>query len=227
MVKKLKVAIGIGLSALLVGLAAADWYVSHKIETLLSGAQGESQWKELWMQIQRDRLATLLFAGVIFVIVGIIVFKIGTEKKKEKTISQNEALQIAEELMADYKTRGIFVEAAEEEENDDDVITEMAMPKMKAVRFEGDKVVVEWNAVPNATGYYVWRKQGDEEWTKIKKIKKATCKYKDTNIQEKTKYAYAVKSYYEAEGIRVISKKDPLGMDIFVSKVNTKESKEA
>ena len=62
---------------------------------------------------------------------------------------------------------------------------------------------------------------------KIKKIKKATCKYKDTNIQEKTKYAYAVKSYYEAEGIRVISKKDPLGMDIFVSKVNTKESKEA
>lgn len=225
--KKIKVVIGSGLSLLLAGLIAADLYVSGQIKTLLGSTQTQNEAvNEAWKQLQSERLGTVLFSVVIFLIVLIIVLKVGSEKAKEKRVSQKEALQIAAEMMEDYKKRGIFVEARDEEEYEEDVITEMAMPKMKAVRFEGDKVVVEWNPVPKATGYYVWRKQGEDDWVKIKKIKKAVCKYKDLNIQEKTRYTYAIKSYYEAEGIRVISKKDPLGMDIYISKVNTKEGAE-
>ena len=226
--KKMKVAVLSVLGLLLAGLTAADIYISQQIEALFDSTQtGTALMSEAWAQIQRERLSTLVFSAVFFLIVLVIVLKIGGERRKEKRVSQSEALEIAERMFTEYRETGILVEAKEEEDNEEDVITEMAVPKMKAVRFEGNKVVVEWNSVPNATGYYVWRKQGEGEWIKIKKIKKATCKYKDTDIQEKTKYAYAVKSYYEAEGIRVISKKDPLGLDIFISKVNSSESIEA
>ncbi len=218
MAKKLCIAVSIILVIALIGLVAADIYVSGQIASFLNDAGSEAAvLNEVWEEMQNDRLSTVIFAALFFIIILVVVLKIGPEKKATKGISQSEAQKIAAELMDEYRKNGIYVEASEEE--DEEIVTEMEMPEMKAVRFEGNKVVVEWKPVSNATGYYVWRKRDNEEWCKIKKIKKAVCKYKDLDIQEKTHYAYAVKSYYESDGVRVISKKDPLGLDIFVSKI--------
>ena len=224
MAKKLWVAASVVLTLTLIGLVVADIYVSGQIESLLAKAGSEAAaLAEKWIQIQDERNSTVFFAGVFFVIILVVVLKIGAEKRAPKGISQSEAQKIAAELKEEYKKSGVYVEA-KEDGNEEEIITEMEMPNMKAVRFEGDKVVVEWYPVSNATGYYVWRKRGDEEWRKIKKIKKAVCSYKDQDIQGKTRYAYAVKSYYEDDATRVISKKDPLGMDIFVFKVQRAEN---
>ena len=229
MAKKVCAAVMVVAVLALIGLVAADLYVSGQIETTIAALGSEAEeLVESWKELQAERLSTAFFAGIVFVIMGFLVLKIGPERKQPGKISQKKALKVADELMKQYQENGVYVEAREDDPAED-VITEMEMPKIKEVRFEGDKVVVEWNKVSKATGYYVWRQKEKEDWCKVKKFKKPVYRYEDRDIEPQTHYAYAIRSVYEADGVRIISPRDPMGTDLYVAAVRRaeKESQEA
>ncbi len=61
-----------------------------------------------------------------------------------------------------------------------------------------NKVQLDWNAPDNAspTGYFVYRKTGDEPYKRIKSVKATTLK--DNTAVQGTVYQYAVSAYYDA-----------------------------
>ncbi len=112
MAKKLWIAASAILALTLIGLVAADIYVSGQISAMLAEMESEAAaLSTVWREIQNERLSTVFFAGVFYMITLIIVLKIGAEKKAPQSISQSEALKIADELLAQYKLNGVYVEA--------------------------------------------------------------------------------------------------------------------
>lgn len=61
-----------------------------------------------------------------------------------------------------------------------------------------DKVQLEWTApeTPTLTGFYVYRKTGDEPYKRVKSVSASTTTYKDTGAVPGTVYQYAVSAYY-------------------------------
>ncbi|MDO5785488.1 MAG: VanW family protein [Eubacteriales bacterium] len=72
-------------------------------------------------------------------------------------------------------------------------------------------VCITWEAVPNADGYYIYRKSGDN-WNKLHIIRNAsTCTYTDTRTAPSTAYTYTVRAYTRSRGI-VLSDYDDTGV---------------
>ena len=99
----------------LIGLIAADLYMSYQIEIILSTtSENVILWNETWTQIQKERLGTILFSSVVFLIVWFIVLKIGIPKRNVRKVTQKEALEIAKTIMAEHKEKGRLLMAKEE-----------------------------------------------------------------------------------------------------------------
>ena len=107
------------LAVLITGMIAADVYVSWQIETILSSVKVQDLLlNEVWIQIQRERLSTILFSFVIYLIVLVLVLKIGGTKRNNTKISQYEAKRIVEQMMQEYKEKGILLTAKKDEDHE-------------------------------------------------------------------------------------------------------------
>lgn len=72
----------------------------------------------------------------------------------------------------------------------------LANPTLSGVTNTSTGVKVAWAKTTGATGYYVYRKTGSEDYKKIKSIDSAaTLSYTDTTAKEGTKYTYMVRAY--------------------------------
>lgn len=79
-------------------------------------------------------------------------------------------------------------------------------------------VCITWKSVPNADGYYIYRKSGDS-WNKIHMVRNtATCTYTDTRTAASTAYTYTVRAYTRNHGI-ALSDYDDIGVTATTSAV--------
>lgn len=72
-----------------------------------------------------------------------------------------------------------------------------------------NKITVKWKKVTKAYGYYIYRKEVNNEdasWKRIKKVRYgSTTSYVDTKAETGVKYIYAVKAYTKVNGKTVFS----------------------
>lgn len=91
-------------------------------------------------------------------------------------------------------------------------ITELDTPVLKSIVQDEGAVTVNWGKVTNASGYYIYRKQGEEPWAQIAKVTSGkTTSYTDKTVPEGEIYSYTVKAYHES----VNSNYDENGLSIF------------
>lgn len=71
----------------------------------------------------------------------------------------------------------------------------LAAPELINAEGKNDSIVIYWNSVPGAQGYYLYRKTTDG-WTKIATVKgNGTVSYVDTTAQVGVTYTYTIKAY--------------------------------
>ncbi|MGN1165400.1 MAG: SH3 domain-containing protein [Lachnospiraceae bacterium] len=74
--------------------------------------------------------------------------------------------------------------------------TALAKPKLISVSNSKSGVVVKWQKVSQAKGYYIYRKTPAGSWKSIKKISSgSTVKYLDKTMKAGKKYVYTVRAY--------------------------------
>ena len=67
--------------------------------------------------------------------------------------------------------------------------------------------LVSWKEVPQASGYYVYRKPATGgSWSKIATLKSSVLQYKDSKVTANSSYRYTVRAYYQANGKNYLSK---------------------
>ncbi|MBR2715600.1 MAG: Ig-like domain-containing protein [Ruminococcus sp.] len=72
----------------------------------------------------------------------------------------------------------------------------VATPKISSINNTGSGLVLKWNKITGATGYYVYRKPSGGSWTKIATFKtNSTLTYTDKKGKNGTSYYYCVKAY--------------------------------
>ena len=67
--------------------------------------------------------------------------------------------------------------------------------------------LVSWKEVPQASGYYVYRKPATGgSWSRIATVKNSVLQYKDSKVTANASYRYTVRAYYQANGKNYLSK---------------------
>lgn len=73
-------------------------------------------------------------------------------------------------------------------------LTAPAQPELKSAASSSyNSVTIKWNAVKNAEGYCVYRKQSDGKWKKLKDV--TSTSYTDTGLTCGTKYTYTIRAF--------------------------------
>ena len=87
-------------------------------------------------------------------------------------------------------------------------------PTVTTARNYGSGVLVEWDEVPGATGYVVYRRAWDkkiDDWTTFARWNNTKeLKFLDTKVYEGTKYQYGIKAYY-GDDPKTTTKLGPVG----------------
>lgn len=82
----------------------------------------------------------------------------------------------------------------------------------------GKKVTIKWKEVANAYGYYIYRKEAnneDAQWKRIKTVKLGdTTSYVDTKATIGTTYVYSVKAYTKVNGKKISGDMDQKGKKV-------------
>lgn len=72
----------------------------------------------------------------------------------------------------------------------------LATPKNVSAQYEDGKITFKWEKVNNAQGYYVYRKVGSGNYTRIKEIASGdTLSYTDNNVEMGKTYTYTARAY--------------------------------
>ena len=72
----------------------------------------------------------------------------------------------------------------------------LAAPKISSASSRRDGILINWNKISGASGYYVYRKAPSRDWKKIATIKgNTTIKYLDETPRKGVTYQYCVKAY--------------------------------
>lgn len=81
----------------------------------------------------------------------------------------------------------------------------LATPTLKgAAAVSYDKIKLSWEPVPDAEGYYVYRKTVGGSWQRIQTVSgENTVSYTDSNPVTGTQYLYTVKAYSTVQGARI------------------------
>lgn len=213
------------LSIAIIGGIITDIHYSNQIENMLESAEQSEKIEKLnqkWEEAQLERKTDCIFGGIMIFSVFVVVWSIGPEKKKESGITQKEAICFAAELQQTYREQGVYVLPVESEV-EEVFITSLDVPKPVEAKFIDNKVVFRWESVQYAEGYSIWRRTGNQRWNRVGRVKSNSCEYLDYNIESNTCYSYTVKAYAFCDGERIISKKDPLGVDVEVIQGNIPE----
>lgn len=76
-------------------------------------------------------------------------------------------------------------------------IRRLVAPKISSATSKSEGILVKWNKITGASGYYVYRKASSGEWKKIDTVKGNTkVKYLDESPRKGATYQYRVKAYY-------------------------------
>ena len=76
-------------------------------------------------------------------------------------------------------------------------IRRLVAPKISSATSKNEGVLLKWNKITGASGYYVYRKASSGEWKKIATVKgKTKVKYLDETPRKSATYQYRVKAYY-------------------------------
>lgn len=94
---------------------------------------------------------------------------------------------------------------------------EMVEPTLKSAVNTVNGVTISWESVPNATGYYVYRKENGGDYHAITTIASgSTVSYSDTTVTSGTTYTYTVKAYdswgessFNNDGISILFIQEP------------------
>ena len=72
----------------------------------------------------------------------------------------------------------------------------LAGPKISSASSRREGILINWNKISGASGYYVYRKASSGDWKKIATVKgNATIKYLDETPRKGVTYQYRVKAY--------------------------------
>ena len=76
-------------------------------------------------------------------------------------------------------------------------IRRLVVPKISSATSKREGILLKWNKITGASGYYVYRKASSGEWKKIATVKGNTkIKYLDESPRKGANYQYRVKAYY-------------------------------
>ena len=76
-------------------------------------------------------------------------------------------------------------------------IRRLVAPKISSATSKSEGILIKWNKITGASGYYVYRKASSGEWKKIATVKGNTkIKYLDESPRKGATYQYRVKAYY-------------------------------
>ncbi len=76
-------------------------------------------------------------------------------------------------------------------------IRRLVAPKISSATSKNEGILLKWNKITGASGYYVYRKASSGEWKKIATVKgKTKVKYLDESPRKGATYQYRVKAYY-------------------------------
>ncbi len=106
-----------------------------------------------------------------------------TKAKSGTTYSYTVKAYVGDSVSA-YNTKGVSVKY-------------LSVPQLSSVKNKMKGIILNWNKVTGAKGYYVYRKMsGDDKWTKIATLKDGnTLTYTDKNAKSGKKYYYTVRAY--------------------------------
>ena len=90
-------------------------------------------------------------------------------------------------------------------------VVNLTKPELVSAKHSDGVVTVKWKKVADAEGYYVYRKTGDESYSKVGTVKSGTTiTYKDSTVKEGKTYTYTVQAYagdkigkYDSDGTSV------------------------
>ena len=82
------------------------------------------------------------------------------------------------------------------------LVSDVQVPDLLEVQCEDRMLKVLWTSVPEATGYTVYRKQGDEGYKRVGRVvgAQSDC-YEDTNVEPGVTYQYTVRAYRMYNGV--------------------------
>lgn len=155
-----------------------------------------------------------------------------TESKEESSTSETESEGESSTSKAESKEESSTSETKSEEESTEEMTTEeekLDVPVLKEGKTLVDaSVLLYWQQVVDADGYYIYRKQQGDDWQKIADV--TQTKYHDSEVSEGQTYYYTVAAYdseghesdYDGEGVEVETQKQtPTMKKAFVR--NTRE----
>lgn len=75
-------------------------------------------------------------------------------------------------------------------------------PRLLSLKTQGKStLILRWKAVPEATGYRIYRKTSDTKWKKVKDIfSQSQTSFTDTSVTFGEKYTYTVKAFIKKSG---------------------------
>ena len=89
--------------------------------------------------------------------------------------------------LSDYDKTGKSIKVPE--------LEKLTMPVLNDVTVSSGKAIVTWGKVSAAEEYYVYRRSGNANWTRIKEIAGAdNTRYEDASVKEGFTYAYTVRA---------------------------------
>ena len=145
---------------------------------------------------------------------GILLWETSASAYAEELV--NESIQ---QTIVQEKSLAEDTESAEETEipsNDEEVISEELAPKGPEETEEREplekvtlytaasgynRIILTWEKNERATGYKIYRKQGDQEYSLLKNIESGdTLRYADTGLMFDTLYEYKICAVEELDG---------------------------
>lgn len=83
------------------------------------------------------------------------------------------------------------------------LISELDMPDLLEVRYEDNKLIVTWAPVPDATGYFIYRRTETSKYSFIGQILGAMSdRYEDKKVKPGMTYQYTVRAFRSFNGVR-------------------------
>lgn len=186
----------------------------QELELIQNKDDGTKQAIREWKEITKKRAIECAAVIVCYGLVFILVMYVGPAPNPRVRISKEEAAKYAAEITKEYEQTGVLVEADYESVEEFKEVPKLETPVIKSIELADGAVMLKWNPVEHADGYYVYRKVEKGEWDRIGKSGGTT--YKDKNFEVNTAYIYTLKAFIDTDDGRVRSAMDKIGKQIYI-----------
>ena len=228
MKKVVKILILIALIALAVVACVKDVKVSEQAKTayeqvLNSDAAGTSEAAaalENYESVKNERFINFCAMAVCYVIVWRLVVFAGKRKKNHARLSQEEAEKIAQEITSELEMSGMVVDAALDEMEDSSEISSLDEPEITELEYRRKGIVITWNTIENADGYFVLKKRDEGPWIRLKRMQNTDVRAVDYRIESNHTYRYSVMAFHNTGDNMILSTFDREQKELFIENGN-------